>query len=217
MSVTLKQIPLLAGLSDPELVRVETAATNKTFPKGTIIMHEGDAGSSMFLLLQGRVKVFVSDGHGKEFVLAVLGPGECVGELALLDDEPRTASVETEEPSVFLVIQKDDFLALLHESPQIQFKLMLNLVTRYRHLTESVKNLALKDVYSRVRLLFEDLAVSIGGQMLIEEPMTQQAIADRVGSSREMVARIMKELVFGGYIRVDNKRLVIVQKLPEAF
>ncbi len=93
----------------------------------------------------------------------------------------------------------------------------MNLVARSRQLTESVKNLALKDVYSRVRLLFEDLSVEREGQVLIEEPMTQQAIADRVGSSREMVARIMKELVFGGYIRVDNKRLVIVQKLPEAF
>lgn len=217
MSVTLKQIPLLAGLSDVELHRVEAVASNKTFPKGAVIINEGDQGRSMYLLLQGRVKVFVSDGLGKEFVLAILGPGECVGELALIDDEPRTASVETEEPSVFLVIQKDDFLQLLHECPQIQFKLLQNLVARSRHLTEAVKNLALKDVYSRVRLLFEDLAVEHNGQLMIEEPMTQQAIADRVGSSREMVARIMKELVFGGYIRVDNKRLVIVQKLPEAF
>lgn len=217
MSVALKQIPLLAGLSDAELARVESAATTKTFPKGTVIINEGDSGSSMFLLLHGRVKVFVSDGHGKEFVLAVLGPGECVGELALLDDEPRTASVETEEATSFLVVQKVDFLELLSDSPQIQFKLLMNLVARSRQLTESVKNLALKDVYSRVRLLFEDLAVERDGQTLIEEPMTQQAIADRVGSSREMVARIMKELVFGGYIRVDNKRLVIVQKLPEAF
>ncbi len=217
MSVTLKQIPILSGLTDSELLKVEAAASTKTFPKGAVIINEGDSGSSMFLLLQGRVKVFVSDGHGKEFVLAVLGPGECVGELALLDDEPRTASVETEEVAIFMVIQKEDFLKLLKDSPQIQFKLLLNLVGRARQLTEAVKNLALKDVYSRVRLLFEDLAIEREGQYLIEEPMTQQAIADRVGSSREMVARIMKELVFGGYIRVENKRLLIVQKLPEAF
>jgi len=217
MISTLKQIPLFSGLSDQELAHVEASATAKTYSKGTIIINEGDAGSSMFLLMQGRVKVFVSDSSAKEYVLAILGPGEYVGELALLDDEPRTASVETEEQSTFLVIQKEDFLGLLRENPSIQFKLLLNLARRSRHLTEAVKNLALRDVYSRVRLLLEDLAVDRDGQLLVEEQMTQQAIADRVGSSREMVARIMKELVFGGYVRIDNRRLIILQKLPEAF
>ncbi|QNM95830.1 Crp/Fnr family transcriptional regulator [Chitinimonas koreensis] len=217
MIATLKQIPLFLGLSDEELDQVEASATAKTYAKGTTIINEGDDGSSMFLLMQGRVKVFVSDSNGKEYVLAVLGPGEYVGELALLDDEPRTASVETEEQSTFLVIQKEDFLALLHNFPRIQFQVLVNLVRRTRQLTEAVKNLALKDVYTRVRILFEDLAVEHDGIVLIEEPMTQQAIADRVGSSREMVARIMKELVFGGYVRIENRRLIILQKLPEAF
>ncbi|WP_223879039.1 Crp/Fnr family transcriptional regulator [Chitinimonas arctica] len=217
MIATLKQIPLFYGLSDDELAHIEASAVAKTYPKGTIIINEGDAGSSMFLLMQGRLKVFVSDSNGKEYVLAVLGPGEYVGELSLLDDEPRTASVETEEQSTFLVIQKEDFLALLHNHPGIQFKVLVSLVRRTRQLTEAVKNLALKDVYSRVRLLFEDLAIEKEGQYFIEEPMTQQAIADRVGSSREMVARIMKELVFGGYVRIENRRLIILQKMPEAF
>ncbi|HEY9100829.1 Crp/Fnr family transcriptional regulator [Chitinimonas sp.] len=217
MIATLKQIPLFHGLSDEELSHIEASATAKTYPKGTIIINEGDPGSSMFLLMQGRLKVFVSDSNGKEYVLAVLGPGEYVGELALLDDEPRTASVETEEQSAFLVIQKEDFLSLLHNHPNIQFKVLVSLVRRTRQLTEAVKNLALKDVYSRVRLLFEDLAVEKEGHLQVEEPMTQQAIADRVGSSREMVARIMKELVFGGYVRIENRRLIILQKMPEAF
>lgn len=217
MISTLKQIPLFHGLSDDELSYVEASAAARTFAKGAIIITEGEAGSSMFLLMQGRVKVYVSDSNGKEYVLAVLGPGEYVGELALLDDEPRTASVETEEQSTFLVIQKEDFLTLMRNHPQIQFKVLVNLVRRTRQLTEAVKNLALRDVYTRVRILFEDLAVEREGQFMVEEPMTQQAIADRVGSSREMVARIMKELVFGGYVRVENRRLIILQKLPEAF
>ncbi|SFZ78050.1 Crp/Fnr family transcriptional regulator [Chitinimonas taiwanensis] len=217
MISTLKQIPLFHGLSDDELSHVEASAAARTFAKGAIIITEGEAGSSMFLLMQGRVKVYVSDSNGKEYVLAVLGPGEYVGELALLDDEPRTASVETEEQSTFLVIQKEDFLTLMRNHPQIQFKVLVNLVRRTRQLTEAVKNLALRDVYTRVRILFEDLAVEREGQYMVEEPMTQQAIADRVGSSREMVARIMKELVFGGYVRVENRRLIILQKLPEAF
>ncbi|MFC4159328.1 Crp/Fnr family transcriptional regulator [Chitinimonas lacunae] len=217
MIATLKQIPLFAGLTGEELAHVEASSTTNSYPKGTVIINEGDPGSSMYLLVQGRVKVFVSDNHGKEFVLAILGPGEYVGELALLDDEPRTASVETEENSTFMVIQKEDFLALLHNHPSIQFKLLLSLTHRSRQLTESIKNLALKDVYSRVRLLFEDLAVEKDGHLMIDEPMTQQAIADRVGSSREMVARIMKELVFGGYVRIENERLILLQKLPEAF
>ncbi|MGQ5523914.1 Crp/Fnr family transcriptional regulator [Chitinimonas sp. PSY-7] len=217
MRATLKQIPLFFGLSDEELSHVEASAASRTYAKGTIIINEGEAGSSMFLLVQGRMKVYVSDVNGKEYILAVLGPGEYVGELALLDDEPRTASVETEDQCTFLVIQKEDFLALLHNHPHIQFKVLVNLVHRTRQLTEAVKNLALRDVYTRVRILFEDLAIERDGQVMIDEPLTQQAIADRVGSSREMVARIMKELVFGGYVRLENKRLIILQKLPDAF
>ncbi|WP_269532758.1 Crp/Fnr family transcriptional regulator [Chitinimonas sp. BJYL2] len=217
MIATLRQIPLFHGLSDEELGHIEASAAARTYAKSTVIIQEGEPGSSMYLLIQGRVKVFVGDISGKEYILAVLGPGEYVGELALLDDEPRTASVETEEQSTFLVFQKDDFLSLLHKHPNIQFKVLVNLVRRTRHLTEAVKNLALKDVYSRVRLLLDDLAIERDGMRQIDEPMTQQAIADRVGSSREMVARIMKELVFGGYVRIENRRLILIQRLPEAF
>jgi CRP/FNR family cyclic AMP-dependent transcriptional regulator len=217
MTISLKNLPLFAELSDAELEAISALCIVQDFPKGTLLMQEGEHGSSMYLLLAGRIKVFVSDQHGKEYVLAVLGPGEYVGELALLDDEPRTASVETEEPSRCLVLQKADVLDLLHRHPAIQFKLLITLVKRSRQLTESVKNLALKDVYTRVRLLLEDLAVERDGQRLVEEPMTQQAIADRVGSSREMVARILKELVFGGYVRIENKRLILLSRLPEAF
>ncbi|MDK2123597.1 Crp/Fnr family transcriptional regulator [Parachitinimonas caeni] len=217
MAASLKQIPLFSGLSDEEFAKIEASSSTKTYNKGTIIINEGDSGTSMYMLLSGRVKVFVSDQHGKEYILAVLGPGEYVGELALLDDEPRTASVETEEQSTFLVIQKDDFLKLVAAHSDLQFKLMLNLVGRVRSLTEAVKNLALRDVYGRVRLLLEDIAVNRDGVVIVEEPLTQQAIADRVGSSREMVARIMKELVYGGYVRIENKRLIILNKLPENF
>lgn len=214
----LANIPLFADLPADDLARIETAAQIRQFDKGQLIIREGDKGDAMFLLLNGRVKVYVSDNHGKEFILAVLDSGEYVGELALIDDERRTATVETEEDSTFLVLRKEDFLQLLHQSPAIQLKLLTHLVGRVRNLTESVKNLALRDVYSRVRLFLEGEAVTNGdGLTLIEEPLTQQAIADRVGSSREMIARILKELVFGAYVRIDNKRLILLQKLPEHF
>lgn len=213
----LSNIPLFANLNHEDLVRIEARASEKTYPKGTVIIREGDPGEAMYLLLSGKIKVFVSDQQGKEFVLAVLGAGEYVGEFALLDDEKRTASVETEEPSTFLILHKQDFVALLGEYPEMQMALLRNLIGRVRNLTESVKNLALKDVYGRVRVLIESMCEEKDGLVQLKEQLTQQAIADRVGSSREMIARIMKELMFGGYIRVENRKMIILNRLPEHF
>jgi CRP/FNR family cyclic AMP-dependent transcriptional regulator len=189
----------------------------KTYGKGTTIMREGEPGSSLMMLVSGKVKVFVSEPGGRDYILATLGPGEYVGELALLDDEPRTASVQTEEACSLLILHKRDFLKFLSDNPFVQHKLLVNLAKRSRHLTETAKSLALRDVYTRVRMLFEDLAVEHDGRMMINRPMTQQAIADRVGSSREMIARILKELVFGGYVRIEKRHVVICRKIPEAF
>lgn len=213
----LKHISIFSGLSDEELGVIAERSVTRTYPKNTILINEGDIGNALFVVLSGKVKVFVSDSSGKEFVLNVLGENEYFGEMALLDDETRTASVMTVEKSSFCILNKEDFLPLVLSHPNLMSILLKNLVCRIRQLTDNIKALALKDVYGRVKRLLEDLATTQAGQAVVQDKLTQQDIADRVGSSREMVARILKDLTIGGYISIEKKQIVLLNKLPESY
>ena len=210
----LTHVPLSSGLSDAEIQPVLNHATKKVVAKNTIIMSEGDQSASLYVILSGKVKVFLQDDEGKEVVLNYQEPGEYFGELALLDDEPRSASVMTVEKSTFLVISKQEFKQCLIDHPEIAFALIKGLVLRLRLLTENVKDLALTDVYGRVVKLLSGLAKPYAGKMVIIDAPTQQDIANRVGASREMVGRILRDLTTGGYLKVEGKNITINDKLP---
>ncbi|GHD63498.1 Crp/Fnr family transcriptional regulator [Jeongeupia chitinilytica] len=213
----LAQLPIFEQFSDSDLEIVFNAAVKRQLPKGTFLFREGDPGEAMYVLVEGRTRSFTSDNQGKEFVFTIGEPGDVFGEISMLDEEPRSWSTQTEEDSTFLMFTKQDFRTALDTYPALKDKLILNLARMIRQLSTTMKNLALLDVYGRVRALFETMIVEIDDVTMISEPLTQQAIADRVGSSREMIARILKELVFGGYVRLENKRIILLQKLPERF
>ncbi|MBM3114679.1 Crp/Fnr family transcriptional regulator [Jeongeupia naejangsanensis] len=213
----LTQLPIFEQFSDSDLEIVFNAAVKRQLPKGTFLFREGDPGEAMYVLVEGRTRSFTSDNQGKEFVFTIGEPGDVFGEISMLDEEPRSWSTQTEEDSTFLMFTKQDFRTAIDTYPQLKDKLILNLARMIRQLSTTMKNLALLDVYGRVRALFETMIIEIDGVTMISEPLTQQAIADRVGSSREMIARILKELVFGGYVRLENKRIILLQKLPERF
>ncbi len=158
--------------------------------------------------------MFVSDASNKEVILNTQGQGEYFGELSLIDDTPRSASVMTTEDSTLVLITRPLFERHLAENPEFSIKLILSLVRRIRSLTVNVKNLALLDVYGRVARTLLDLAVQQDDRLITEERLTHQDIADRVGSSREMVSRILKDLVEGGYIETEDKMFIIISKLP---
>lgn len=187
-------------------------AVTRTYPKNTVVVREGERTDSLYIIVSGRVKIYVSD-EGKEVALSESGPGEYFGEM-VLDEGPRSASVMTLETSKFLVIPKADFRRFLSTNPDFAMKLINRLMRRVRALTENVGNLALLDVYGRVARLLLDLAVVQGGRLVVSEPLSQKDIADRVGASREMVSRIFKDLAAGGYIEVDRKRITIHKDLP---
>jgi CRP/FNR family cyclic AMP-dependent transcriptional regulator len=132
----------------------------------------------------------------------------------VLDGGPRSASVMTLEPSRFAVIQKANFREFLRTHPDFSTHLVERLIARSRQLTDNVKSLALLDVYGRVARLLIELAVERNGKLVIDEPLTQQDIASRVGASREMISRIFKDLTAGGYISIDAKKHITIHRNP---
>ncbi len=213
----LASIPLFGGFTEEELRTISTHANTKSYPKNTIIINEGDTTNSLYVILSGKVKVFLSDAQGKEVTINLQGPGEYFGELSLLDEAPRSASIMTMEPSQFAIISKPDFDACLTHNPAIALKLIRELTSRIRQLTENVKNLALLDVYGRVARTLLDMAEERDGKLVIDQRLTHQEIANMVGASREMVSRIMKDLTRGGYVSTEGKRITINEKLPPAW
>ena len=213
----LSHISIFEGLPEAELSALQELCITRTYPKNTVIINEGDQANAMFICTSGKVKVYVSDENGKEFVLNSMGPGVYFGELSLLDDETRSASVITTDKSTFSILYKDDFSKVVLNHPDIALVLLRNLASRIRKLTENVKTLALQDVYGRIRKTLLDLSTEKDGDTVIEEKLTQQDIANRIGSSREMVARILKDLATGGYIEIERKQFRILKKLPESY
>ncbi|MGH8764921.1 MAG: Crp/Fnr family transcriptional regulator [Burkholderiales bacterium] len=202
-------------LTEADLTTVGAHGIARSYPKNTIIVSEGDATDSLYIILEGRVKAFVSDDDGNEMVLSTQGQGEYFGEM-VLDEGPRSASVVTLEPSRFLVVPKAEFRNFLLSNPSFAISLIDKLISRVRSLTASVKSLALMDVYGRVaRLLLELAEEQHGGGYVIAQRLTQQDIASRIGASREMVSRILKDLADGGYLTQSRTNIVLHRKPPE--
>jgi CRP/FNR family cyclic AMP-dependent transcriptional regulator len=210
----LKSVEIFSGLSDAELAALEESSIRRSYPKNTVIINENDVADSLYVIESGKVKVYCSDKNGKEFIMNTLGSRDYFGELALLDDDRRSASVRTMEKADFCIIYKQDFNQVLDQHPNIAKTLIRNITRRVRALTEKVKSLALQDVYGRVTKVLNSLATERNDEFYVEEKLTQQDIADRVGASREMVARILKDLTIGGYISFENRHIVIHRRLP---
>ena len=201
-------------LSDADLMAVGAHGISRSYPRNTIIVSEGDQTDSLYVILEGKVKVFVSDGAGREMVLSTQGPGEYFGEMSLYEG-PRSASIMTLEASRFLVVPKKDFSEFVAKNPGFALHLIEKLIQRARALTASVKSLALMDVYGRVARLLLELAEEKDGMRVITQRLTQQEIASRIGASREMVSRILKDLAQGGYLTQSRTGFVLHRKPPE--
>ena len=205
----------LQGLTDSFTRELASLGRVRTYPKNTVFITEGDSSDSVFVVLSGRVKVFISDTEGHEMILDTQGPGEYVGEMAM-DGNPRSASVMTMEPSTFAVVARDPIREAIRNNPDFALDMIAKIIDRARIATSSVKDLALLDVYGRVARLLLNMAVDTGdGKLAIPGKLTQQEIAERVGASRDMVSRIFRDLTAGGYISVEN-RIITINKKPPA-
>lgn len=214
MTTYLEQVELFAGLAPAQLEALSRSAQTRVFPRGAVVLNAGDSAHGLFVVQTGSLKAFVMDENGRELTLSIHGPGDYFGELALLDDAPRSASVIALERCELMHVARPAFLALIDANPESMHVLLRNLVRRIRALTDNVQALALEDVFGRLHRLLESLAEPRGEQWIVEPRLTQQEIANRVGASREMVNRIVRELVIGGYLALEPQRIVIRRRLP---
>jgi CRP/FNR family cyclic AMP-dependent transcriptional regulator len=193
-------------LPQPLLDKIAVVATVRTFPKRAIIVTEGDDSDSLYVVLSGKARVFVSDDKGREVQLNQLGPGEYFGEVTL-DGGPRSASVVALEDCRCAVVKRTELTQFLEHNAELALHIVRKLARRVRDLT-------LMDVYGRVARLLLELAEEKEGRLVISEHLTHKDIASRVGASREMISRIFSDLSDGGYVRKENGQLVIARKPP---
>jgi CRP/FNR family cyclic AMP-dependent transcriptional regulator len=205
----LRSVPLFASFSEEPLRMLTTVVTRRSVTRGTIIMAAGDPTDSLYIVLSGRLKVMMSDADGKEVILTILGPGEFFGEMGLIDDAPRSASVIAIEPCELLAITRRDFKKCLAENFEMSMAVMRGLVRRLREADRKIGSLALLDVYGRVARLLLDMAETVDGQKMVTKRLPKQDIAKMIGASREMVSRVMKDLQVGGFIEMRGSTIVL--------
>jgi CRP/FNR family cyclic AMP-dependent transcriptional regulator len=210
---TAPRLDAFAPLQPETLRAIAATGVVRSFPRNTVLINEGDLGDALYVILSGRVKVFSSNEAGREFVIDFHAAGEYVGEMTL-DGEPRSASVMTVEPTTCAVVNRTQFRDFILAHPDFAMHLIERLIHRVRVTTGNLKSLALSDVYGRLVRLLNALAKNVDGRQVVMEKLTQQEIADRVGASRDMIGKLLKDLVAGGYLGVEERTISILKKLP---
>ena len=212
-TAVLKAIPLFSSFPEDQLRMLTTVVGRKSVPRSTTVMGAGDPTDSLYIVLSGRLKVMMGDADGKEVILSILAPGEFFGEMGLIDDSPRSASVVTIEPCELLAIAKRDFKRCLEQNFEMAMAVMRGLVKRLREADRKIGSLALLDVYGRVARLLIDMAENVDGQKVVTKRLPKQDIAKMIGASREMVSRVMKDLKAGGYMDVKDGKILLRDKI----
>jgi len=207
-AAVLQKVPLFSQLAPADLQRVVEVTRERTYPKNSVILFEDDPGDALYVVGKGQVKVVLIGEDGREVILSVLGEGEFFGEMALIDDQPRSAHVIAMEDSTLLVVRREDFQGILTQQPLLALALLRELTRRLRRVDEKVGSLVLLDVHGRVAQLLLDLADEAGGAHITRR-LTHHTIAQMIGSSRETVSRTMRELVEKGLIAVSRRDIVI--------
>ncbi len=209
----LRQVPLFTGLSETDLLAFAAVLRERTYPRGGVIMMQGERGDALYLLAEGQVKVVLIGEDGREVILSVLGPGSVFGEMALLDDEPRSAHVVAMVDSSLLMLRREDFQARLRKSPDIGLALLRELSRRLRRADDTIGSLALRDVNGRIAHLLLELAAEEDGERITRQ-LTHATIAQMVGASRESVSRTLSTLATAGVLRMTRREIVLLDKEP---
>ena len=212
----LRSLPLFSGLTGEELQFLAGEAQAREYGAGEVIFHAGEPGYTCHIIVKGRVRIYVIGEDGHELSVSIFGPGEIIGEMALFEDLPRSASVETIEPTTTLELHQNVLLHGLERSPTLARSLLRALSERLRHMTEEAEGLASLTVsdrlIARLRRLAEWSGRPVTDGVRITLPMTQQELAALVGTSRESVNRALATLRRQGKVRLDNGWIILLDK-----
>ena len=216
-----RKFPLFADLDDRELASIAAVAKTRRYAKDDVIFYADEIGDIFCLIREGQVKVTMISPEGKEIILKLLGPGDFFGEMALLDDEPRSATVVATEPLEIVTIWRHDFLQILQENFTLTRKLLAELSRRLRSASSRIESLATMDVYGRLARFFLDLARDQGkvldnGYVAVTRP-THQAMANMIGTSRETVSRLIHDLMRQNLLISEGKTIYLKKTALEQF
>ena len=204
---------LLSTLPEPLRLLAQRGDLRR-YAKGVRLIHEGEQGDTVFIILKGRLRAFGTGSNGREITYGSYGAGEYIGEMSL-DGGPRSASVMALEASECAVVTRHTIHLHIAEHPAFAFALLAKVIRRARAATLTAKQMAVNDVYGRLVLLLNALALpQPDGTRVVEERLTHQEMANRLGCSREMVSRLMKDLELGAYIAVAPKSITLLKPLP---
>ena len=198
----LRRVPLFSLLTVTQAEVISGAVTKQRYKRGEVLVEQGQKSNALAILLTGRARVVSTDSRGREVILATLGPGDYIGEMSIIDNEPHSATVRAEVQTDVLLLGRADFARCLAENASMSLVVMRGLVKRLRHADRKIESLALLDVYGRVAHALLEFAVQDAhGQWLLREKITRQDLAKMVGASREMVSRVMKDLEERAFIQ----------------
>ncbi len=216
-----RKMSLFAELDDRELAQIASVAKTRRYAKDDVIFHEDESGDVFCVIREGKVKITMISPEGKEIILTMMGPGEFFGEMALLDDAPRSATVVALEPLEVVTIWRSDFLQLLADNFSMTRKILSELSKRVRRMSLRIESLATMDVYGRLARFFLDLAQQQGkvldnGYVAVTRP-THQAIANMIGTSRETVSRLIHELMRQDLLLSEGKTVYLSKNALDQF
>lgn len=210
----IRRVPLFSLLTNDQAQGIADAVVKRRFRRGEIVVEHGKKSNTLFILLTGRARVLTADARGREVILAVLQPGDYVGEMSMIDNEPHSATVRAEVQTDMLTLGRAEFARCLPENSSLSYAILRGLVKRLRSADRQIESLALLDVYGRVARTLLDMAdPAIGdGEKTIRNKVSRQDLAKVVGASREMVSRVMKDLEGRGMIETQENGSVIIKE-----
>ncbi|MCU0773659.1 MAG: cyclic nucleotide-binding domain-containing protein [Ideonella sp.] len=207
----IRRVPLFSMLTNDQAQGIADAVVKRRYRRGEIIVEHGRKSNALFILLTGRARVLTSDSRGREVILAVLHPGDYVGEMSLIDNEPHSATVRAEVQTDMLILGRTEFARCLPENSSLSYAILRGLVSRLRQADRQIESLALLDVYGRVARTLLDMAEMQGDVRIIRNKVSRQDLAKIVGASREMVSRVMKDLEERGMVETQENGSVIIK------
>ena len=211
----LRSIPLFSELSDEELIEISKHTIRQIYKKDNMVLIEEEIGSTMFVILDGRVKISRISDEGREVILSILVDGDFFGEMSILDGQTRSANAVTLEDTQMLIVRRENFLQMLYDYPQVSINLLKELAHRLRRSDSQIKSLSLQNALGRVASTILRIADDSGtikqGRVEIASLPPQQDLANMAGTSRETISRVIKSLNQLGYVKKEGSKLIILE------